>query len=54
MRLTKTNMRNKEDYVSPETEVYTIAIESKVLGISGDDEDPQEPIGGGDNPDVDW
>ena len=49
-----TGIHRKEEYVSPETEVLTILIESKVLGVSGDPNDPTEPIGGGDDPDHDW
>ena len=32
MRQTKTNMRNKEEYVSPEAEVFYIILGSTVMG----------------------
>ena len=46
-------IRQKDEYVSPETEVIMIALEAGVA-ISNDPEEPTEPIGGGDNPDIPW
>ena len=50
----KTNMYYKDEYVSPETRVLRIAIESRFLGLSSDPNQPTEPIIGGDGPDVQW
>ena len=39
-------MFNKEKYISPETEIIPLSLQSCVMSDTG------EPIGGGDDPDI--